>query len=164
MGKFIEFLNETIVKINTAIAELDAEELDEFGYFLYHTFFDEDEDVTEEDEFDLEDVNDMISALDSDVYDEVLDLLSDMEEDEELDEAVSRRLTTKNMNKKKRKYMGLSKSKLRQDKAKRQRDARSSKQKRKRYYKANKMKIKSYQKSRAEAIKKGKHKVKVRKS
>lgn len=80
-----------------------------------------------------------------------------------MDEAVSRRLSISNYNRQKRKFMKTSKAELRRTKAQRKIAARVTKAKRKRYYKANKQKISSYQKSRAEAIKKGKHIVKLRK-
>jgi hypothetical protein len=81
---------------------------------------------------------------------------------DDLDEGISRIMKTKNMNKKKRKFMATSKAELRKTKVKRKQAARKNKAKAKRYYKANKKKIAAYQKSRAAAIKKGKHKVKMR--
>lgn len=83
---------------------------------------------------------------------------------EEMLEAMSRRMKPKNMNRRKRKFMKNTKAIMRRTKASRKKAARQNKAKRKRYYRANKAKIKAYQKSRSAAIKKGKHKVKVRKS
>lgn len=82
----------------------------------------------------------------------------------DMNEAVSRRMKTQDFNRKKRKFMQVSKSELRQTRSKRRKEARKSRSKRKRYYKANKQKIAAYQKSRRDAIKKGKHKVKKRRS
>lgn len=81
---------------------------------------------------------------------------------DDLDEAVNRRMLVKNRNRKKRKFMKNTKADMRKTKTKRKRLARISRPKRKRAYRANKMKIKSYQKSRAQMIKSGKHKVKIR--
>jgi len=82
----------------------------------------------------------------------------------QMNEAVSRFMKARNMNKKKRKFMSTSKAELRRTKAQRRRDARKNKAKARRYYKANKAKIAKYQKSRSDAIKKGKHKVKKRRN
>jgi hypothetical protein len=82
----------------------------------------------------------------------------------DLDEGVSRIMKQRNMNRKKRKYMSTSRAKLRRTAAQRKRANRMNKNKRKRYYRANKQKIAAYQKSRRAAIKKGKHKVKIRRS
>lgn len=95
------------------------------------------------------------------VFDYVLDLANGKIK---LNEAVSRIMKQKNMNRKKRKFMSLSKAKLRQSAAARKKKNRMTKAARKRYYRANKQKIAAYQKSRRSAIKKGKHKVKLRRS
>lgn len=81
-----------------------------------------------------------------------------------MNESVSRRMKTTNYNRKKRKFMQVSRSELRQTRSERRKKARQTRSKRKRYYRANKQKVAAYQKSRREAIKKGKHKVKKRRS
>lgn len=154
--------SEILDMINKELSEMDEDEIEEFGYVLYYEFFDDEE--TEADDysdFTLADVQMMIDELGEEMYEEILDLLDELD-DEELDEAVSRRMKSQNRNRKKRKFMQTSRAELRRTKQKRKIQARKTKQARKRYYRANKNKIKNYQKSRAEAIKKGTHKVKVR--
>jgi hypothetical protein len=85
-------------------------------------------------------------------------------EEEELEEGVSRRMKTSNVNRQKRKFMAKSKADMRKDKTKRKKAARASKADRKRYYRANKQKIKAYSKSYRANVKSGKHKVKKRRS
>jgi hypothetical protein len=86
----------------------------------------------------------------------------DESESEELSEAMTRRMSGKKMNKKRRKFMTKSKADMRKTASIRKRTNRKTLSKRKRVYRANKGRIKSYQASRATAIKKGKHIVKVR--
>jgi hypothetical protein len=83
---------------------------------------------------------------------------------EALLEGVSRVMKSTNKNRKKRKFMSNTKADMRRTKAQRKKDARSNRSKRKRYYRANKTKVAAYQKSRRSAIKKGSHKVKIRRS
>lgn len=170
--KFKQFLTENkelLGKIQEVLDEMSSEELDEFGLYLADTFLDDLPEDEYEDAFTKEDILEMLDALGVNLYDEILDELSvirDSEsgESEEMDEAVSRRMKSSDYQRKKRKYMQVSKSELRRTKAKRKIAARKSKAKRKRYYKANKQKIAKYQQSRAEAIKKGKHKPKQRRA
>ena len=190
MGSFKKFLSETedyLAMINAILDQLDDEEIDEFGYVLYADFFDTEEEdepsaednaegeTGEEDEVDepftRADVDEMIQVLGSELYPSILELLDEDdggewagEEDEDLEEGITRRMVAKNMNRKKRKFMKNSKAMMRKTKAVRKRLARKTKAKRKRYYRANKVKIAAYQKSRASAIKKGKHKVKLRRA
>lgn len=153
------------MQIEIELSELSDEELDEFGSVLHGEFFDEDD--FEDDVYTREDIEVMIAELGEEFFEDILDMLEeieieDEEMDEEMDEAVSRRMKSQNRNRKKRKFMQTSRAELRRTKQKRKIQARKTKQARKRYYRANKNKIKNYQKSRAEAIKKGTHKVKVR--
>lgn len=167
MKKFSEFFEsrdaeDTLDRILTIMDTMSEEDIDEFGTVLYSEFFDEDEEDFG-DVFTVDDVDTMIHELGPEMYDIILDLLEELEEeDDELEEAVSRRMQPGSYNRKKRKYMSISRSQHRQTKAERRRKARQTKQARKRYYRANKKKIAMYQKSRNDAIKKGKHKVKVR--
>jgi len=87
---------------------------------------------------------------------------SEGESDGELNELMARKMKAKKMNKKKRKFMKKTKADLRKTVSIRKRENRKPRAKRKKAYRANKGRIKSYQASRAVAIKKGKHKVKVR--
>lgn len=176
-GGFKEFLSESSecceydeettdlkMQIEIELSELSDEELDEFGSVLHGEFFDED-DGFEDDVYTREDIDVMIAELGEEFFEDILDMLEEIEDeemDEEMDEAVSRRMKSQNRNRKKRKFMQTSRAELRRTKQKRKIQARKTKQARKRYYRANKNKIKNYQKSRAEAIKKGTHKVKVR--
>lgn len=161
--QFIAESEEQLKRIHDIVDEMDEDEISEFGEALYYEFFDDDE--TEEDNyeiFNIEDVKLMVSELGENFYDDIIDLLSEIEDD--LEEGVSRIMKQKNMNRKKRKFMSLSKAKLRQQTASRKKKNRTTKSSRKRYYRANKQKIAAYQKSRRQAIKKGKHKVKMRRS
>jgi hypothetical protein len=171
--------DELLQLIKDQLADMDEDEIYAFAYVLYYEFFEDD--TNQEDDytdFDIEDVNDMIGALGAEMYIDILDLLlpsdeddNEMEDDEDTDsyedgdglgEGVSRRMKGRNMNRKRRKFMKISKSMLRRTKVKRKQMARKNRAKAKRYYRANKVKIASYQKSRSTAIKKGKHKVKLR--
>ena len=194
MGDFRQFLNEnddSLVKIKESINAMGPEEIDEFGFYLFAEFFDsfedgvEDADNAEEIIFTHEDVLEMIQALGSEMYPDVLDMLDEVSEEEfeeilrdddgeftpgsipdysSIDESVSRIMLSTNRNRKRRKFMAKSKTKMRQSVAQRKRIARQNRNKVKRYYRANKSKIKAYQKSRRTAIKAGKHIVKVRKN
>lgn len=191
MGSFKKFLNEQedlLKEINAILDDMCESDLDDFGYALYFEFF-EDEPGEEDDLalFERSDVDEMISILGPDMYEFILDLLEEMpvsddEDDQEdefdsgnddmedsdgdgdVSEGVGRRMIQKNMNRKKRKFMKNSKAMMRRTKAARKKLARKNRAKKKRYYRANKVKIAAYQKSRAAAIKKGKHKVKLRRA
>lgn len=178
MGKFKDFLKEdedTLQSIYELLDEMSDEEIDDFGYFLNQEFFDDDTDengevIDDDEEYDIDDVKEMIEDLGGEFYDEILDMLSPIDidfggseyEETEMEERVSRRLKISNMNKRSRKYMGLSKSQFRQKSMERKKKARMTRAKRKRYYNVNKKKMSAYQKSRSSAIKKGKHIVKRR--
>ena len=168
MGKFKDFLLEeaesALSEINAILSGLNEEEVDELGWVLCDEFFDI-EDKDPEEFYTLEDVQGMIAALGSDMYEYVLNLLSEEDNDgdeDDMDERVSRIMKNSNKNRKKRKFMGKSKAELRKTAAVRKRNNRATKAKRKRNYHANKVKIKAYQKSRSAAIKKVTHKVKLR--
>ena len=194
MGDFRQFLNEnddTLAKIKESIGSMQPEEIDEFGFYLFAEFFDSFEDGVEDADdaetiiFTHEDVLEMIQALGPEMYPDVLDMLDEVSEEEfeeilrdddgdfepdnipdysSIDEGVSRIMLSKNRNRKRRKFMAKSKTKMRQSVSQRKRIARQNRNKVKRYYRANKSKIKAYQKSRRAAIKAGKHIVKVRKN
>ena len=177
MGTFKDFLAEEenlLAQISALVHSMDEEELNDFGNYLYDEFFAEDGEDPSWEEYSEEDIQDMIAELGDDMYEYIFDMLSweDSEdnaeqkagEDNEMDEGVSRIMKTSNMNRKKRKFMGVSKAELRRTKAVRKKEARLSRAERKRSYRANKAKIKSYQASRNKAIKKGKHIVKLRKA
>lgn len=193
MGDFRQFLNEnddSLAKIKESISAMGPEEIDEFGFYLFAEFFDSFEDGVEDADaeeiiFTHEDVLEMIQALGSEMYPDVLDMLDEVSEEEfeeilrdddgeftpgsipdysSIDENVSRIMLSTNRNRKRRKFMAKSKTKMRQSVAQRKRIARQNRNKVKRYYRANKSKIKAYQKSRRTAIKAGKHIVKVRKN
>lgn len=194
MGDFRQFLNEnddTLAKIKESIGSMQPEEIDEFGFYLFAEFFDSfgdgeaDTDDVEEIIFTHEDVLEMVQALGAEMYPDVLDMLDEVSEEEfeeilrdddgeftpgnvpdysSIDESVSRIMLSKNRNRKRRKFMAKSKTKMRQSVAQRKRIARQNRNKVKRYYRANKSKIKAYQKSRRTSIKAGKHIVKVRKN
>lgn len=161
-------------------------------FFEYDQEADDSEDYGDEDDEDdgedgededfeiigIDEVKAIITELGAEFYEYILDELlpDDSEEDdtsdaeefhdvdpeEQVSEGVTRRMLTKNINRKKRKFMKKSKARLRREAPKRKREMRKTRAKRKRYYRANKAKIKSYQKSRSTMISKGKHKVKLR--
>jgi len=163
---FKQFLKESednLIKIKAILSEMSADEIDEFGVYLYEEFFDMDE-SEDLDQFEISDVETMIKLLGETFYNQILDMLDEDDETYEMEEGASRVMKASNLNKKKRKFMGNSKADLRKTKAQRKKDARMNKSKTKRYYKANKTKIAAYQKSRSDAIKKGKHNVKLRKT
>ena len=189
MGSFKNFIQESedlLSIIYKLLDNLTEEEIDEFGYFLYTEFFEDDPKEDEEDDlFTLDDVKIMIKNLGTEMYEDIIyfltpeefdiedgtyyielddiDDVKDIYSDNSVDEGVSRILIAKNYNRKKRKFMKLSKAALRKTVAIRKRKARKTLAKRKRYYRANKSKIASYQKSRARAMIKGKHFKKLRK-
>lgn len=154
------------------VNQLTYDELEDFGYYLYETFFENTEESDGElPEFTSYEVKRMIrEVIDScedydeanDIIQNLLDDLSYSCEDDDVVESVTRRMLPSHLNHRRRKFMKKSKSKLRVEKAKRKRFNRRNRMKRKRYYRANKMKIKSYQKSRREMIKRGRHIVKIR--
>jgi len=165
MGKFKDYLGESDIlnQIYDILDTMSEDEIEEFGEYLFEEFFEGEpwsDEEGEEPDFCITEVKQMILELGEDFYEDVLDMLQPEELD--LEEGVTRRMSTSNMNRKKRKFMSLSGTKLRQQKATRKKAARMNKAARKRYYKANKQKIAAYQKSRREAIKSGKHKVKLR--
>jgi len=159
--KFLQFVyQDKLGDITHELEEMNSFEIDEFGSFLYNTFFDNIQDA-EDDEgvFDLADVQAMIEALGPMLYDFILELL---ESTEELEESVSRSLKRSNINRKKRTFMSNTKADLRKTQVERRKKNRLSRVDRKRYYMVNKKNIQSYQKSRNAAIKSGQHKVKIR--
>lgn len=166
---FKDFLKESsdnLDKLYTTIAELSEEEIDELGEYIVNNFLD-DLDTDDDEGYDIIDVREMIAGLNAATIEIILDMLeydTDEDTDDDLQEAdVSRIMKSGNMNRKRRKYMGSSHADLNRTRAKRRQEARKSKVARKRYYKVNKTKIANYQKSRRDAIKKGKHNVKLRK-
>jgi len=178
MKSFKAFLLEhtnVLNQINDIIAELSDEELNEFGDYLFDEYFEDETDNTEEsdmdsedefEEFDIAEIKDMLNLLEPELLQYVLDDLQYLDNDSEdyVHEGVSRVFKKSNANKKKRSFMANTKSDLRKSKALRKRANRTNKASRKRYYRANKQKIKTYQKGRADAIKKGTHHVKLRRT
>lgn len=191
MGKFRQFLleedgedylsdSQLLALINGELADLSEDEIFAFAYVLYYEFF-EDEDNPDDnyEDFNIDDVKEMIATLGPEYYVDILDLLlPDEEEDgfdwdsielddesgesEEMDEAVGRVMKRKNFNRKKRKFFKKTKADLRKGLAARRKANRKNMSKRKKFYRINKKRLASYQKSRATAVKKGRHMVKVR--
>lgn len=174
MIKFGQFMKESeegkesLPKIYKILDAMTSDEIYDFGIYLYLTFFDSDD--TESDEgyyFDVAVVKEMLEQLPPDLY---VGILEDLEEDDDtedetsdgMDESMNRVMLTKNINRKRRKYMAKSKSDLRREYAERMRNNRLTLAKRKRYYRMNKAKIASYQKSRREYMEQGAHYKKVR--
>lgn len=125
-----------------------------------------------EEGLDYDDILDLIefeevwSPLSDSEQNFIQDVVQNLFEDEldELDEAIKPRFTSKQHNKKRRKFMQKSKAQLNREKVKRRQQNRLNKQKRKQYYRKNKNKIKLYQKQYRKAVKKGTHRVKVRRN
>lgn len=189
--KFREYLRESEYddlsperrqELDELFLELTDEEIDHLGQILFSYFSDEDEDEDEEEypeaEFDVDDLNALINAIGSDSYaaiDTILNSEAETLEDifDEIDsiievdltesilEAIAKRMKVRNMNRA-RKFMAVTRAKLRAGKAARRVLLRKTKHKRRAKYRKNKRRIKAYQKSRATAIKSGKHIVKRR--
>lgn len=168
-------------ELDELFLELTDEEIDHLGQIMFAYFsdfedFEETEIATDEAEFDLDDLNAMINAIGSDSYSAIATIISSESEsledifneidsiieiDYEVSEAISKRMKVGNMNKS-RKFMALTKAKLRATAANRRVQLRKTKHKRRAKYRKNKHRIKAYAKSRAAAIKSGKHIVKRR--
>ena len=176
-------------ELDELFLELTDEEIDHLGQIMFAYFSEDDEDDEDEDdeddedeyleaEFDVDDLNAMIDAIGSDsyvvinsilnseaetledIFDEI-DSIIDVDLTESLLEAIAKRMKVRDMNRA-RKFMAVTKAKLRASKAVRRVQLRKTKHKRRAMYRKNKRRIKAYQKSRADAIKRGKHIVKRR--
>lgn len=191
MGKFKTFLNEqetegvvTLADIKAMLAELTEDEIDELGAYLFTEFFDSEEDSIEDFYFSTADVISMIEDLGEEMYEEIYDMLDipehgeededvvdfdthhadgEIDNDDQTNEGVSRVLQTKNINRKKRKFMKKSLTQLRKEAPARRIEMRKTFSKRKRYMRANSTKLAAYKKMRGNLVKGGKHHVKLRK-
>jgi len=191
MGKFKTFLNEqetegvvTLTDIKALLAELTEDEIDELGAYLFTEFFDSEEDSIEDFYFSTADVISMIEDLGEEMYEDIYDMLSipehgeededvvdfdthhaadEIDNDDQTNEGVSRVVQTKNINRKKRKFMKKSLTQLRKEAPARRIEMRKTFAKRKRYMRANATKLAAYKKMRGNLIKSGKHHVKLRK-
>lgn len=155
--------------------EMDAECVDEFGFYLYSMYFSDDLDDLENDyyEFTVNDIKDMLNAIskeDDSIYilDDILGslVLDEFDDDsinESLMEGVTPYMKASSRNLKKRKFMANSKMYLFRTQQKRKRENLLTKNKRHREYLVNKTRISQYQKSREDSIKKHLHIVKKRK-
>lgn len=124
-----------------------------------------DEGLDYDDILDLIEFDDVWSPLSDIEQNFIQDVVQDLYEDsDELSEAIKPRFTSKQHNKKRRKFMQKSKAQLNREKVKRRQMNRLNKQKRKQYYRKNKNKIKLYSKQYRKAVKKGTHRVKVRRN
>ena len=188
--KFKNYLNEKQLIENcksdiiTIISKMDEYDVSKFGEWLYDTFFedsevdfDDDYEDDEDDDFSKEEVIELLSYLDEEQLQYAKDMLEfdDSEDDEtnidnigeselgELAESIGT-FTSKNKNKKKRKFMKNSKAFMRKTKVKRQQLNRMTKVKRKRYARKGKAKKARNAKLRNKAIKNGTHIVKKRRN
>ncbi len=172
---FKKFLLEGVKEsIIIELNELTAAELQEFGEWLYVEFFEEgeyEEGDGAEEPITKEEIIELLGEMSAEDLDYIYDMIADTEESEEdshtddnknIEEGISRRMKAKNRNKKKRKFMGISKADMRRTKVARKKEARKTKVKRHREYMATRVKKLAYSKSRNAAIKKGSHKVKLR--
>ena len=169
-------------EIQNLLDHMSDDEIDEFGAFLAVEFFDTPEEDIEEVYFDINNAVEMIKELGEESYGFILELLlpddfeaeddsdyteveynlDDLKDSDELEEAVGRVLKTANINRKKRKFFKKTAAVLRREKASRMKKNRLTKASRKAYRRVNAAKLKAYQKSRKTFIKKGAHKVKIR--
>lgn len=189
--KFSEFIRESEEidelspehrrELDDLFLELTDDEIDHLGQIMFAYFSDfedfEDFEDCSDDEFDLDDLNAMVNAIGSDSYGAIAaiissesesleDMFSEIDSIIEVDCGVSEALVSKrmkvaNMNRA-RKFMAVTKAKLRATKANRRVQLRKTKHKRKAKYRKNKHRIRAYAKSRAAAIQSGKHIVKRR--
>lgn len=169
-------------ELDELFLELEDDEIDYLGQILFAYFsdledFEDFEDLSDETEFDLAELNAMVNAIGSDSYDAIATIINSesesledifneidsiIEVDYEISEAlISKRMKVGNMNKN-RKFMAITKAKLRATAANRRVQLRNTKHKRRANYRKNKHRIKAYAKSRLAAIKSGKHIVKRR--
>jgi hypothetical protein len=172
MIKFSDFLLEStdiIELIKDKMKTMSADEIDEFGEYLYDDYFeyDEIEDYEQENTEDIEeepiDVDEVLYILSFFSRYELKYVLDMLEDDDFIDEAVSVRMKASNVNKNKKKFMKKSSSQMRKEQAQRKASNKKNKQKRKQYYKKNKSKIQRYQADYNKKVKSGQHKKKVRK-
>lgn len=158
--------------------EMNAECVDEFGFYLYSMYFSDDLDDLDDlendyYEFTVDDIKDMLNAIskeDDSIYilDDILGslVLDEFDDDsinESLMEGVTPYMKASSRNLKKRKFMANSKMYLFRTQQKRKRENLLTKNKRHREYLVNKNRISQYQKSREDSIKKHLHIVKRRK-
>lgn len=150
--------------------ELNDEEIDEFGVWLYNNYFDDNDDDCFE--FTADDINQMLDILAKtnnafNILDDIIGSLTlDEFDDDSINEmfleSVTPYMKASNRNLRKRKFMANSKMYMLRTKQKRKRENLLTKPKRHREYLTNKAKIKNYQASRNTAIKKHLHIVKLR--
>lgn len=169
MNEDVSFLSKIKIELDT----MDPYEIDDFGNFLYdEVFYDDSEDDVEIDDvvdsdsetYELIDKSEIIDLL-TDMDEEVLELIyndliyAEDDESDELTEKVSKKLHT---NKKKRKFMGKSRTDLRKETTVRKRLNRMNKMDRKAYYKRNRVNILAYSRDYYKKLKAGKHFKKLR--
>lgn len=173
MIKFSDFLSENTLldTIKKEVSNFSEDELEEFGEYLYDTYFSYEDELEDYEDDYSEQESQYEDAVSIDEINELLDMMSsedlglvatDIEFEDVVDEAVSRRMDSKSYNRK-RKFMKKSSAQMRKEKAYRMAYNRKNKLKAKRYYKQNKGKIKSYQKDYKAKVKAGRHRKKLRK-
>lgn len=189
--KFSEFIRESEEidelppehrkELDDLFLELTDEEIDHLSQimFAYFSDFEDFEEFSDDAEFNIADLDAMVDAIGSDSYGAIVTIISSESESLEdifdeidsiidvdlteslLEALVSKRMKVGNMNKN-RKFMAVTKAKLRASVASRRVQLRKTKHKRKAKYRKNKHRIKAYAKSRLAAIQSGKHIVKRR--
>lgn len=176
LKKFSTYLLESedfLEKIKVELNSMSADEVDEFGNYIFDFYIGgfEDDETEEEIEpsepsetYELITVEEIVEIIKSfpvevlsDVYD---DLTYDVEDDETIDETVKRHLVT---NKNRRKFMGKDRTDLRREATARRLKNRLNKSERKLYYKKNKANIIAYHREYYRKLKAGKHFKKIRK-
>jgi len=166
---YLEDINLMYDEIIEELKEMDEDEVSDFGAVLYTEFFGDEYDGEYEEvvsnisdyHFTYEEVLELINKMGLDSFDIVLDLLQD-EDDYDTNEGVSKKMKISNYNKKKKKYQKKSAAEIKRGKRMAKIAYKKNKINIKKYRTKNKAKTKAYQKSRREAIKKGVHKVKLR--
>jgi len=159
--------------IQKRVAELEPEELIDFGEWLEDEMGDEyDEEEFGElndynsiiaviNEFDADDLQYILYMMDDDDDDDI-DVAGIDSDDDDIDESVSIKFKAKNRNRKKTKRFTLNKAQFRAQKANRKKANRENRADRKKNYRKNKVKLKKYDKSYNAAVKSGKHFKKIR--
>lgn len=163
------------IEIKNILEQMSDDEIDEFGAFLAVEFFDVGLDEVDDTYYDYDNVIELINELGEESYGFILDLIlpedfpdgtdaeyNEFDDLDGLDEAVSRRMGIKKLNKKKRKFFTKSAATLRKERSGRLKKNRLNRATNRSYKRVNKEKIKAYQKSRATFMSKGRHFTKIR--
>jgi hypothetical protein len=151
--------------IKKELAQMDQEELTDFGDWLVDEIADTEDDY-DDDLYTLDSIMEIINQLTSEDLQYVVYMLGDVDDDEDevdhYDSVEEAKFKAKNRNRKKNKKFSLSKAQFRAGKAARAKKNRQTRGARKKNYRKNKVKLKKYNKSYNKAVKSGQHIKKIR--